>query len=259
MDEEQVTNAVEAPESEPAQEEPSAEELKRELEETRRLAQEAEERYKGLQKTHQQAIEEGRITKGVQERLDSLQQEMWNQKKMSAMLIDTIRKQAVPSDMESYMQQNPQQVESAVAQVEREMAEAEARRRAEAEMTLKVRLFNSEAKAAGLSEEDIKEIIYNSPNGPDEAMPKIPLYAEKAKAKKAEVAEREEKERKMREEKEKAREDAKKKGETAVPVGEAAPVGTSPKLKRGDVTKAAQEARNPREFLEMTKGKEFDF
>lgn len=256
MGTEQEDNAVAELES-PEVQEPTVEQLKADLAQAQGEAEKYKKDYSGLQASHQKAVEEGRITQGLQETLNGMKARFDELEMNDAILLDRSNQ---PTD--EYSQTPSQPNNLAVMKLQEERAKRQTEQQAQAVTDLQNQLFYTEAEKYGINphtDEDFKDEVIRTSSGPEDGRLKIAPFAEKRKLKLQADKEKADAEQQVLDEAKQKRDDAVSKGELDPVTPSTGGAGESQKLKRGDVSRLTREAKNPQELIAMLKGKEFDY
>lgn len=211
-----------APEKVESQE-PAAEDLTAELEAARAEAekhkQEAEKHkqdYANFQKTYQKALEEGRISRSLDDKFTDMINRFDELEMNQAILVD--RLQTLGQDNFNLQEATPQERESAVEKTRKAREERMAKQREQEEEARDVDRFSKMLEVSGIPKDDpeVIEKLLSLPT-PREAIDKFPAFVKERNERNRADAEKAQKEKEEMAAAEKEKEEAGKNGELLQP------------------------------------------
>jgi len=210
-------DALEQVVQEESQEGPTREELRAELEKAQKEAEKYKQDYANFQKTYQKALEEGRISKSLDDKFTALIDRFDELEMNQAILQD--RLQTFGQSDFNLQEVTPQERESAVEKTRKEREARLAKQREKEELSRQISDFRRMLEVAGLSEDDpeVQEKLMTLPT-PRDAIEKLPALIRERNERNQAEAEKTKKEKESMEQAEQAKKEAGENGELISPV-----------------------------------------
>ena len=240
------------------------EDAKRTIEELTGMKTTLETQYKNLQGTHQRAIEEGKITKGLETTLNSLATQFSTLEENQAALYDRVTRSGASLDDDLDYRDNgkpERQQESAVERLKRDRE----KRKADTEKAALLQQYENEVDGAAARLLDGLNIPPTDPllnravaaRNQGRLSEVIPLLEQAVDGHKTKMAA--DAAKSLEEEQKKAKKkQVQDSGALEVSISAGTPSKTNSKLKIGDIESIAKTAKTPWDLINATKGKEWE-